>query len=122
MSLSVSALWRPQALLEQAGIDHLFEFCICAEDVLHHKPSPEPYLKAAGMMGISPSRCRWCFFSSSTGTNTSSEISQTRPNHPSDQTQVKYTSIHRCISRPCVNNPRTSAFSEGAWRYLHERP
>jgi mannitol-1-/sugar-/sorbitol-6-phosphatase len=30
---------------------------ICAEDVLHGKPDPEGYLKAAQRLGVSPSRC-----------------------------------------------------------------
>jgi mannitol-1-/sugar-/sorbitol-6-phosphatase len=30
---------------------------ICAEDVVHGKPDPEPYLKAAKDLGISPSQC-----------------------------------------------------------------
>jgi sugar-phosphatase len=30
---------------------------ICAEDVVHGKPDPEGYLKAAQRLGVSPSRC-----------------------------------------------------------------
>ena len=47
-----------EALLKQSDIHHLFEFSICAEDVVKHKPSPEPYLKAAAMLRVNPSLCR----------------------------------------------------------------
>src|SRR5258708_4124744 len=30
---------------------------ICAEDVVHGKPSPEPYLKGAEMLGFAPDEC-----------------------------------------------------------------
>jgi HAD superfamily hydrolase (TIGR01509 family) len=34
-----------------------FEFVIAREDVLHSKPSPEPYLKALSNLGLSASEC-----------------------------------------------------------------
>jgi sugar-phosphatase len=42
--------------LEYAGLPAP-PILICAEDVLHGKPDPEGYLKAAQRLGVSPSRC-----------------------------------------------------------------
>ena len=42
--------------LEYAGLPAPLVL-ICAEDVLHGKPDPEGYLKAAQRLGVSPSRC-----------------------------------------------------------------
>ncbi len=34
-----------------------FKGSVCYEDVLNHKPDPEPYLKAADILNISPDNC-----------------------------------------------------------------
>jgi HAD superfamily hydrolase (TIGR01509 family) len=40
-------------VLEAAGIRPFFSTVICGEDVTRHKPAPEPYQKAAGILGSS---------------------------------------------------------------------
>jgi mannitol-1-/sugar-/sorbitol-6-phosphatase len=42
--------------LRQAGLP-LPPVLVCAEDVLHGKPSPDVYLTAASALGVSPSEC-----------------------------------------------------------------
>jgi HAD superfamily hydrolase (TIGR01509 family) len=34
-----------------------FDLTVCADDVIHTKPDPEPYLRAAKLLGVSPARC-----------------------------------------------------------------
>ncbi len=46
-----------QAELKHAGLDHLFQTIVAAEDVKHHKPSPDVYLEAARRLGVDPRRC-----------------------------------------------------------------
>ena len=43
--------------LKILGIDDLVEVVICAEDVQHGKPHPEPFLMAAERLGIAPKDC-----------------------------------------------------------------
>jgi beta-phosphoglucomutase family hydrolase len=43
--------------LQILGLDHLVEVVICAEDVKHGKPHPEPFLMAAERLGVSPESC-----------------------------------------------------------------
>ena len=43
--------------LEMLGIANLVDVVICAEDVAHGKPDPEPYLIAAARLGIHPDHC-----------------------------------------------------------------
>jgi Haloacid dehalogenase-like hydrolase len=52
----VAVLRLATVRLEYAGLPAP-PVLICAEDVLHGKPDPEGYLKAAQRLGISPSRC-----------------------------------------------------------------
>ena len=44
-------------ILKTLKIDHLVSSLICAEDVKHGKPDPEPFLMAAEQLGVSPSKC-----------------------------------------------------------------
>jgi len=46
-----------EAELMQIGIRHLFQTIVAAEDVTHHKPSPDVYLEAARRLGVDPRRC-----------------------------------------------------------------
>ena len=43
--------------IAQVGIGHLFEFVVTADDVTHHKPHPETYLRAAELLNVDPTRC-----------------------------------------------------------------
>jgi HAD superfamily hydrolase (TIGR01509 family) len=43
--------------LELLGIADLVEVVICAEDVKHGKPHPEPFLMAAERLGVKPEDC-----------------------------------------------------------------
>jgi beta-phosphoglucomutase family hydrolase len=43
--------------LKIIGIDDLVETVVCAEDVRHGKPNPEPFLLAASRLGVDPSKC-----------------------------------------------------------------
>jgi len=51
---------RPTAeqTIEQVGLGHLFDVVVTADDVAHHKPHPETYLRAAELLGVDPRRCR----------------------------------------------------------------
>ena len=37
-------------------LDH-FQTIVAAEDVVHGKPNPEPFLKAAALLGVDPTKC-----------------------------------------------------------------
>ena len=43
------------AVLRQ--LDVAFSATVCADDVTHGKPDPEPYLRAASLLGADPHRC-----------------------------------------------------------------
>ena len=43
--------------LDAIGITPLFQAIVCAEDYKHGKPAPDPFLKAAALIGIEPSKC-----------------------------------------------------------------
>jgi len=43
--------------LRGVGLDGYFEVLVAAEDVVHGKPDPEPFLKAAEMLGVNPAKC-----------------------------------------------------------------
>ena len=63
------ALTRPEAIasggprdvvvrsLEVSGLNPLFPVVVSADDVAHGKPSPDMFLLAARLMGVSPERC-----------------------------------------------------------------
>jgi len=40
------------------NIGHYFEAVVTADDVTHHKPEPETFLKCAEIMGVEPSVCQ----------------------------------------------------------------
>ena len=44
-------------VLEELGLAGRFAVMVNADDVTHAKPHPEPYLKAAGFLGIDPKDC-----------------------------------------------------------------
>jgi HAD superfamily hydrolase (TIGR01509 family) len=44
-----------QAVLESARLE--FGVTVCADDVSHTKPDPEPYLLGAKLLGVSPEQC-----------------------------------------------------------------
>ncbi|MGE4482603.1 HAD family hydrolase [Acidocella sp.] len=43
--------------LQLAGIAHRFPHIVTRDDVSRGKPNPDPYLKAAGLLGVEPARC-----------------------------------------------------------------
>lgn len=43
--------------LQILGIDHLVEVLVCAGETKHGKPYPDPFLKAAELLGIAPQDC-----------------------------------------------------------------
>lgn len=48
---------RAEIMLKHAGLQHLFVAVVCAEDVTHHKPHPETFVKCAELMGIPCDKC-----------------------------------------------------------------
>jgi len=52
----------PRALvgmrLDMLGIRDWFGAIVTADDVTHGKPHPEPFLRAAALLGVDPKRCR----------------------------------------------------------------
>jgi beta-phosphoglucomutase family hydrolase len=45
------------AILTRLGLLELFPVLVCAEDTRNHKPHPEPFLRAADLLGVEPSAC-----------------------------------------------------------------
>lgn len=45
------------ATLRALGIESLFTAIVCAEDYVNGKPSPDPFLKAAVLMGVAADEC-----------------------------------------------------------------
>jgi HAD superfamily hydrolase (TIGR01509 family) len=43
--------------LDAAGITHLFDHVVTADDVIHSKPAPDLYARAASLLGVDPARC-----------------------------------------------------------------
>ncbi len=43
--------------LATLGLAHFFPVIVGAEDYLHGKPAPEPFLKAASLLGVAPETC-----------------------------------------------------------------
>ena len=43
--------------LQILGIDHMIEVMVCAGETPNGKPFPDPFLKAAELLGIAPERC-----------------------------------------------------------------
>jgi len=46
-----------QRSLELAGLDDIFKIVVTADDVVHGKPSPDMFLLAAKLMGVTPEKC-----------------------------------------------------------------
>jgi len=46
-----------QKTIEAVGIDKYFEIMVTAEDVTHHKPHPETFIKCAELMGVPAKDC-----------------------------------------------------------------
>jgi HAD superfamily hydrolase (TIGR01509 family) len=46
-----------EATVFATHLDQLVETIVCAEDVIHGKPDPEPFLLAADRLGVPPARC-----------------------------------------------------------------
>lgn len=58
IALVTSSLKPIQKLMfDMFGLEPYFDGIITGDDVKNGKPHPEPYIKAAGLVGISPSRC-----------------------------------------------------------------
>jgi len=45
------------ALLNHLGVRALFSAVVGADDVEHHKPEPETFLRCAALLGVEPTRC-----------------------------------------------------------------
>lgn len=43
--------------LDAAGITHLFDVVVTADDVVHSKPAPDVYARAANLLQVDPARC-----------------------------------------------------------------
>ncbi len=43
--------------LEVIGFENYFDIVITADDIIHHKPHPETFLKCAELMGVKPQDC-----------------------------------------------------------------
>lgn len=44
-------------VIDALKIDGMIQGFVCADDVTRPKPDPEPYLKAAALLGLEPTRC-----------------------------------------------------------------
>lgn len=44
-------------LLEHFGLTHYFDAIVTSDDVKHHKPAPDTFLKCAELIGIKPEHC-----------------------------------------------------------------
>ena len=54
---SNSDRWRLDAVLSSAGVQHLFDVTVAADEVARPKPAPDIYLRAAVLVGRRPDRC-----------------------------------------------------------------
>lgn len=48
---------RAMGYLRSAGIDKYFASAVCGDEVLHAKPEPDIFLRAARSLGLDPRRC-----------------------------------------------------------------
>jgi HAD superfamily hydrolase (TIGR01509 family) len=46
-----------EAALARHDLAGMFDFTVTQQDVARHKPDPEPYLKAASLLGVPPGEC-----------------------------------------------------------------
>jgi len=44
--------------LKELGIDQLFDYIVTADDVDHHKPEPDTFMKCAELMRVEPQYCQ----------------------------------------------------------------
>ncbi|HOF33394.1 MAG TPA: beta-phosphoglucomutase family hydrolase [Spirochaetota bacterium] len=47
-----------QMTMETVGLSKYFDIMVAAEDVIHHKPAPDTFLKCAELMGVEPRFCQ----------------------------------------------------------------
>ena len=59
MAIGTGASLKSATLqLKELEIDKLFDFIVTADDVEHHKPEPDTFLKCAELMGVEPRYCQ----------------------------------------------------------------
>ncbi len=46
-----------EALLNHLGLRHYFSALVAADNVTHHKPAPDTFLRCAELLGVVPERC-----------------------------------------------------------------
>lgn len=46
-----------EAIFASTGLNQYFDAVVSAEDVIHGKPAPDVFLKAAGLLGVPPASC-----------------------------------------------------------------
>jgi len=46
-----------EAIFASTGLNEFFDAVVSAEDVVHGKPAPDVFLKAASLLGVAPARC-----------------------------------------------------------------
>lgn len=49
---------RAEMMLRNAGMLHMFDAIVCAEDVVDHKPAPDTFVRCAELMGVDPTKCQ----------------------------------------------------------------
>jgi beta-phosphoglucomutase len=54
---TTSMRWRAETILEALELRDLFDALITNDDVVHHKPAPDIYLRAAQSLGVKPEDC-----------------------------------------------------------------
>ncbi|HQO22305.1 MAG TPA: beta-phosphoglucomutase family hydrolase [Spirochaetota bacterium] len=47
-----------QMTMETVGLSKYFNIMVAADDVIHHKPAPDTFLKCAELMGVEPRFCQ----------------------------------------------------------------
>jgi len=47
-----------QMTMETVGLSKYFDIMVAADDVIHHKPAPDTFLKCAELMGVEPRFCQ----------------------------------------------------------------
>jgi HAD superfamily hydrolase (TIGR01509 family) len=52
-----SLKWVAEKILKTLGIREWFTAVVGADDIVHPKPAPDTYLKAAELIGVDPTRC-----------------------------------------------------------------
>ncbi|MFP3958839.1 MAG: HAD family hydrolase [Spirochaetaceae bacterium] len=50
--------WIASRVIETIGFAGLFEALVTGDDVTHHKPHPETFLRCAELLGVEPARCQ----------------------------------------------------------------